>query len=146
MSLDLLIQPIEGHEGQRYMVFSKAMRCEIPREAKDIPELLGKMFLEYLNLLDVEIPGERRFRVLLGPSPSNHHSYRDFFDPDHALAFLWAMAHSPLPSVCWFWQGMDGWMNNKHMTGKAFPSRIKDLCEFYLNEDQKIFSEESANA
>jgi hypothetical protein len=143
MSLDLSIEPIEGHEGQRYMIYSKTMRCEIPREAKDVPEMLGKMFLEYLDLLDVEIPGKRRFRVLLGTSPSEHHSYRDFYDLDDALAFLWAMAHSPCPSVCWFWQGMDGWMNNKHMAGKAFPVRIKDLCQFYLDEDKKATYEQT---
>lgn len=140
MSLDILIEPIEGHEGQRYMISSKTMRCDFPREAKDIPDVLGKLFLEYLNLLDVEIPGKRRLRVLIGSSPSNYHSFRDFYDADHALAFLWAMAHSPAPAVCWFWQGSDKWMNNKHMGDKAFPARIKDLCKLYLKEDETALS------
>jgi hypothetical protein len=37
-------------------------------------------------------------------------------------------------------------MSNKHMAGKSFPSRLADLCEFYLEEDQKLFTKEMENA
>jgi hypothetical protein len=86
------------------------------------------------------------YRVHCGKGPHNFHSYRDLPDLDHALAYLWAMAHSPAPETCWYWQGMDGWMSNKHMAGKSFPSRLADLCEFYLEEDQKLFTKEMENA
>ena len=77
------------------------------------------------------------YRVHCGKTPHNFHSYQDFNNEDHALAYLWAMAHSPSPETCWYWQGMDGWMSNKHMTEKGFPARLADLCEFYLWEDQR---------
>ena len=77
------------------------------------------------------------YRVYCGKGPRSFHSYRDLPDLDHALAYMWAMAHSPAPESCWYWQGLDGWMNNKHMTEKGFPARLADLCEFYLWEDQR---------
>jgi len=144
--LDFSIEDIEGHEGQKYMIYSKTMRCEIPAHVQDVPNLLKKMFHEYLDHLDVDISGRRNFRVHMGPSVSSAHSYRDFNDSDHALSFLWAMAHSPSPQICWYWQGRDGWMSNKHMAGKEFPARLADLCEFYLEEDQKLFNKEMENA
>ena len=80
------------------------------------------------------------YRVHCGKTPLYFHSYRDLSDEDHALAYLWAMAHSSVPEICWYWQGMDGWMNNKHMAKKKFPDRLADLCKFYLLEDQQAIS------
>ena len=84
------------------------------------------------------------YRVHCGKDPRSFHSYRDLPDLDHALAYLWAMAHSQSPETCWYWQGMDGWMSNKHMAGKNFPSRIATLCRTYLEEDKRIIEGEKA--
>ena len=84
------------------------------------------------------------YRVHCGKDPRSFHSYRDLPDLDHALAYLWAMAHSQSPEKCWYWQGLDGWMNNKHMAGKNFPIRIATLCRTYLEEDKRIIEGEKA--
>jgi len=81
------------------------------------------------------------YRVYCGKGPKTFHSYRDLPDLDDALAYMWAMSHSPFPETCWYWQGMDGWMSNKHMAGKNFPARLASLCELYLSEDKKICEE-----
>ena len=131
---DVLLTPIAGHEGQRYMVSSSIMKCEFPVQAQDVPVMLGRLFNEFLDLIDVEIPGQRRFRINIGQSPKDCHSFRDFFDPDEAIAFMWALAKAEHFEIAWYWQGMDGWMCNRHLIDKESPQRLSSLVEKFVAE------------
>jgi hypothetical protein len=81
-----------------------------------------------------------KYRIHIGKSRKEFHSYRDLDTFDDAIAYLWAMANIPVFERCWQWQRGDGWMRNDHMRGKAFPPRLEKRIKQFIREDELAVS------
>lgn len=84
----------------------------------------------------------KTYRVHMGLNPNAFHSYRDFPQLQHALAYMWAMANVRHPERCWLFQGLDGWLRNDHMRGKPLPSTMKTKIEYFIDEDNRVTQEQ----
>jgi len=140
---DITLTPIEGHEGQRYMMYSSVMHCEFPVNSQDIPKRMGDLFNEFMDLLDVEIKGTKKYRVYIGESREGSHSYRDFTDHDHAHAFMWAMAKCNHPQNAFLFQGTDGWHSNRGLKNQPVPDWMQDRVNQYILEDNQATLQEA---
>ena len=82
-----------------------------------------------------------KYMIHMGQSVNRLHSYRVFDRESDALAYFWAMANCNHPQRCFWLQGLDGWGTNDHLRGKAFPERLTDKINQFIDEDNTITEE-----